>query len=49
MAIAISVLFTTGYARGALDRQQGFGSQIELLLKPFDIEDLAAKIRAILY
>jgi DNA-binding response OmpR family regulator len=41
------VLFTTGYARSALEKGQP-DSAVELLLKPFRIGDLAARLRAIL-
>jgi CheY-like chemotaxis protein len=44
----LKVLFTTGYARTALDRQQEGEKGIDLLLKPFGVEDLAAKIRQML-
>jgi CheY-like chemotaxis protein len=41
----IKVLFTTGYARSALERPD---SAVEILLKPFGVDDLAARLRAIL-
>ena len=44
----LKVLFATGYARSALDEREDPGSGIELLLKPFGVEALAAKIREIL-
>ena len=44
----LKVLFTTGYARSALDKEQEGEKGIELLLKPFGVEELAKKIRQIL-
>jgi len=44
----LKVLFTTGYARSALDKEQKGEKGFELLLKPFAIDDLASKIREIL-
>lgn len=44
----LKVLFTTGYARSALDNEQRPGKSLDLLLKPFGVEELAAKIRAII-
>ena len=44
----LKVLFTTGYARSALDSEQTRGKSLELLLKPFGVEELANKIRKIL-
>ena len=44
----LKVLFTTGYARSALDKEQEGEKGIELLLKPFGVEELANKIRQIL-
>jgi PAS domain S-box-containing protein len=44
----LRVLFATGYARSALEERQDPASGIELLLKPFGVEALATKIRAIL-
>jgi CheY-like chemotaxis protein len=44
----LKVLFTTGYARAALDREQQGGKALQLLLKPFGVDQLAAKVREIL-
>jgi CheY-like chemotaxis protein len=44
----LKVLFTTGYARSALDRENTGEKGIELLLKPFRIDELAAKVREML-
>lgn len=44
----LKVLFTTGYARSALDQQQKNAEGIELLLKPFGVEDLAKRLRTML-
>ena len=44
----LKVLFTTGYARSALDRAGTSDKGIELLLKPFGVDELAARIRQIL-
>lgn len=44
----IHVLFTTGYARSALEKGQSSVSAVELLLKPFGVDDLAARLRAVL-
>jgi CheY-like chemotaxis protein len=44
----LKVLFTTGYARSALDRQQTGDKPIQLLLKPFRIDELAEKVREML-
>ena len=44
----LKVLFTTGYARSALDREQEGEKGIELLLKPFGVEELAVKLRKML-
>jgi GAF domain-containing protein len=44
----LNVLFATGYARSALEERQDPGSGIELLLKPFGVEALATRLRAIL-
>jgi CheY-like chemotaxis protein len=41
----LKVLFTTGYARSALDKEQRGEKGLDLLLKPFGIEELAAKVR----
>lgn len=44
----LKVLFTTGYARSALDSERRRGKSLELLLKPFGIEELAKKVRQML-
>ena len=44
----LKVLFATGYARSALDKEQEGQKGIELLLKPFGVEELATKVRQIL-
>jgi CheY-like chemotaxis protein len=41
----LKVLFTTGYARSALDKEERGERGLDLLLKPFGIEELAAKVR----
>jgi signal transduction histidine kinase len=44
----LKVLFTTGYARSALDRHEAGEKSIELLLKPFRVDELAVKVRELL-
>ena len=44
----LRVLFTTGYARTALDREQQAGGALQVLLKPFSVDQLAAKVREML-
>jgi CheY-like chemotaxis protein len=44
----LKVLFATGYARSALEERQDPGSGVELLLKPFGVDDLANRLRTIL-
>lgn len=44
----LKVLFTTGYARTALDREQHRAGGVHVLLKPFGIDALAAKVRDML-
>jgi CheY-like chemotaxis protein len=44
----LKVLFTTGYARSALDRNKESDKSFELLLKPFSVDELATKIREML-
>ncbi|HSQ98612.1 MAG TPA: PAS domain-containing protein [Sphingomicrobium sp.] len=44
----LKVLFATGYARSALEERQDANSGIELLLKPFSVDDLATRLRKIL-
>ncbi|WP_043196510.1 response regulator [Pseudomonas putida] len=41
----LPVLFMTGYAETALDRQAFLGSGMDLLIKPFQIGELLAKVR----
>jgi signal transduction histidine kinase/PAS domain-containing protein len=43
----LKVLFTTGYARTGYDRGQDL-SGVELLLKPFSVDELAGKLREML-
>jgi CheY-like chemotaxis protein len=44
----LKVLFTTGYARSALDREEQGGRVLQVLLKPFGVDQLAAKVREML-
>ena len=44
----LKVLFTTGYARSALDREQRSEHGLQVLLKPFGVDALAAKVREML-
>lgn len=44
----LKVLFTTGYARKALDADQALARPIELLPKPFTVEQLAQRLRKLL-
>jgi PAS domain S-box-containing protein len=44
----LKVLFTTGYARSALDREQRSGEAVQILLKPFGVDQLASKVREML-
>ena len=44
----LKVLFTTGYAKSALDREQRSERGVQVLLKPFGVEQLAAKVRQML-
>jgi PAS domain S-box-containing protein len=44
----LMVLFTTGYARTALDQEQKSAERIELLLKPFGVDDLAKRLKKML-
>ncbi|MFJ7005020.1 Blue-light-activated protein [compost metagenome] len=41
----LPVLFMTGYAETALDRQAFLGSGMDLLIKPFQISELLVKVR----
>jgi FixJ family two-component response regulator len=45
---AIRVLLTTGYARNAIVHQGRLDPGVDLLVKPFTYESLAAKIRQVL-
>ncbi len=44
----LKVLFTTGYTRDAIVHDGVLDSGVEALLKPYAIEQLAAKVREIL-
>jgi two-component SAPR family response regulator len=44
----LKILFTTGYARTALDKEQAGGRSLDLLLKPFGVDQLATKIRSVI-
>ncbi len=44
----VKVLFATGYARTALDERQDSVSGIDLLMKPFGVEELAVRLRTML-
>ncbi len=44
----LKVLFTTGYTRNAIVHNGVLDSGTSLLSKPFNIEDLATKVRSIL-
>ena len=44
----LRVLFTTGYTRNAVVHNGVLDDGVELIGKPFTIEELAAKIRAVL-
>ncbi len=44
----LKVLFMTGYAAGATSRAEFLGQDMEMISKPFDLEKLAHKIRAML-
>ena len=41
----LPVLFMTGYAEMALDRQAFLGSGMDMLIKPFQVSELLAKVR----
>ena len=41
----LPVLFMTGYADAALDRQAFLGAGMDMLLKPFQLEELLGKVR----
>ena len=41
----LPVLFMTGYAETAQDRQAFLGSGMDLLIKPFQISELLVKVR----
>jgi CheY-like chemotaxis protein len=44
----VKVLFTTGYARSAIDRHGRLDPGVELIAKPFSYTDLAGRIRDLL-
>jgi DNA-binding LytR/AlgR family response regulator len=44
----LKVLFATGYARSALDQAPEGERALEVLTKPFGVEDLAKRVRAII-
>jgi CheY-like chemotaxis protein len=44
----LKVLFTTGYTRDALVKSDGLGTGVDLLGKPFTLEELASKVRGVL-
>lgn len=44
----LPVLFTSGYSDEALAKLGFFGAKVDLLRKPFSLQDMAAKIRALL-
>lgn len=44
----LRVLFVTGYAEHAADRQEFLDAGMDMLLKPFSLDTLAAKVRAML-
>ena len=44
----VRVLFTTGYARNAIVHQGSLRPDVQLLAKPFTVEQLAHKVRAVL-
>jgi DNA-binding response OmpR family regulator len=44
----IRVLFTTGYARNAIFHHGRLDEGVQLITKPFNFADLAAKIRDVL-
>lgn len=45
---ALKVFFTTGYPRDALTHHGGLNHGVQLLGKPFSIEELAARVRTVL-
>jgi CheY-like chemotaxis protein len=45
---SLKVLFTTGYARNAIDHQGRLDPGVELITKPFSYADLAARVRDLL-
>ena len=44
----IKVLFTTGYSRNAVVHNGTVDPDVQLLPKPFTVEQLARKVRAVL-
>jgi CheY-like chemotaxis protein len=45
---ALKVLFTTGYTRNAIVHNGVLDADVELIGKPFTVEELAAKVRQVL-
>ena len=41
----LSILFMTGYAETAINRQVFLGDGMEMLIKPFQINELLDKVR----
>jgi CheY-like chemotaxis protein len=48
LAPALKVLFTTGYARNAIFHHGRLDKGVQLITKPFNFTDLAAKVRDVL-
>ena len=44
----LRLLYTSGYSRSALDRQGRLEPGVELMRKPFEVDDLARRVREIL-
>ena len=44
----LAIIFATGYADGAASRSDLVGENMDLIGKPFDVDDLAARIGALL-
>ncbi|OSI74427.1 hypothetical protein BSZ21_05830 [Bradyrhizobium canariense] len=44
----LKVLFTTGYARNAIIHHGRLDKGVQLIVKPFSLSDLAAKVRDVL-
>jgi CheY-like chemotaxis protein len=45
---SLKVLFTTGYARNAIIHHGRLDKGVDLIVKPFSFNDLAAKVRDVL-